>query len=123
MRYLFLGIKDKKNYVLQYLRHVMLFMACYLRIKEVLETSGMLKSKFFNAIFYWLSNKKPEGVLCCHVHNFVWGGSINFEKQCIKVNIFCVSQESEKFKYLGLYNDVIMLHQIPYINELKECDI
>ena len=37
------------------------------------------------------------------------------------------SQESETFKYLGLYNDqksnVITLHQIPYINELKECDI
>ena len=37
------------------------------------------------------------------------------------------SQESETFKYLGLYidkkNDVITLHQIPYINKLKECDI
>ena len=34
------------------------------------------------------------------------------------------SQESETFKYLGLHtdqkNDVITLHQIPYINELKE---
>ena len=39
--------------------------AWYLSIKEVLEKSGMLKSKFDNSIFYWLSNKKLEGVLRC----------------------------------------------------------
>ena len=37
------------------------------------------------------------------------------------------SQESETFKYIGLYidqkYDVIKLHQIPYINELKGCVI
>ena len=41
----------------------------YLRIKEVLEKSGMLKSKFDDAIFYWLSNGKLEGLLCCYVDN------------------------------------------------------
>ena len=102
----------------------------YLRIKEVLEKSGMLKSKFDDAIFYWLSNRKLEGLLCCYVDNFAWGGPTNFEKQIINVlkETFSVSsQESETFKYLGLYidqkNNVITLHQIPYINKLKECDI
>ena len=104
--------------------------AWYLRIKEVLEKSGMLKSKFDDAIFYWLSNGKLEGLLCCYVYDFVWGGSITFEKQIINVlkETFSVSsQESETFKYLGLdidqKNHVITLHQISYKNELKECDI
>ena len=35
----------------------------YLRMKEALEMSGMLKSKFDDAIFYWLSNVKLEGVI------------------------------------------------------------
>ena len=90
----------------------------------------MLKSKFDDAKFYWLSNRKLEGLLCCHVDDLVWEGSINFEKQIINVlkGTFAVSsQESETFKYLGLYidqkNEVITLRQIPYINELKECDI
>ena len=90
----------------------------------------MLKSKFDDVIFYCLSNRKLKGLLCCHVDDFVWSGSVNFEKQIINVlkeTFSESSQESETFKYLGLYidqkNDVIMLHQIPYINELKECDI
>ena len=81
-------------------------------------------------IFYWLSSGKLEGLLCCHVDDFAWGGSINYEKQIINVlkeTFSESSQESETFKYIGLYidqkNDVISLHQIPYINELKECDI
>ena len=99
-------------------------------ISEFLEKSGMLKSKFGDATFYWLLNGKLEGVLCCHVDDFVWGGSINFEKQVINIlkETFSVSsQEPEIFKYLGLYidkkNDATTLHQIPYIDELKECDI
>ena len=48
---------------------------------------------------------------------------INVLKETFSVN----SQESETFEYLGLYidqkNDVIKLHQIPYINKLKECII
>ena len=42
----------------------------YLRIKEVLEKSGMLKSKFDDAIFYWFSNWKLEGLLYRHVDDF-----------------------------------------------------
>ena len=41
--------------------------AWYLIINNVLEKSGMLKSKFDDAIFHWLLNGKLEEVLCCHV--------------------------------------------------------
>ena len=88
----------------------------YLRIKEVLEKSGMLKSKFVDAIFYCFSNGKLEGVLCCHADDFVWGGPINFDRQIINVlkeTFSAISQESATFKYLGLYidqkNDVMTL--------------
>ena len=47
--------------------------AWYLSINEVLEKPGILKSKFDNAIFYWLSNKKLEGVLRCLVDDVAWG--------------------------------------------------
>ena len=42
-----------------------------IRTKEVLEKSGVLKTKFDDAIFYWLSNGKLEGVLSCYVDDFV----------------------------------------------------
>ena len=82
--------------------------AWHLRIKKVLEKSGMLKNENDDGILYWLSNGKREGLLCCHVDGFVWGDSISFEEQLIKVlkETFSVSsQESETFKYLGLYID------------------
>ena len=41
-----------------------------LRIKEVLEKSGMLESKIDDAIFYWFSNWKLEGLLYCQVDDF-----------------------------------------------------
>ena len=74
--------------------------AWYLSINEVLEKPGILKSKFDNAIFYWRSNKKLEGVLRCLVDHVAWGGCINFEKQIINVlkeNFPVSSQESETF--------------------------
>ena len=67
---------------------------------------GILKSKSDDAIIYWLSDGKLEGVLRYYVDDFVWGGSINFEKQIINVlkETFSVSsQDFETFKYLGLY--------------------
>ena len=45
----------------------------------------MLKNKFDDALFYWLSNGKLEGVISCHVDDFVWGGSINLKEQVINV--------------------------------------
>ena len=71
-----------------------------------------------------------EGILCCHVDDFVWGGTKNFKNKVIKLlkDTFSISLEKgETFKYLGLdvcQNDnVITLHQIPYISELSWCNV
>ena len=68
--------------------------------------------------------------MCCHVDDFVWGGTKNFKNKVIKLlkETFSISLErSETFKYLGLdvcQNDnVITLHQIPYVSELSECNV
>ena len=53
--------------------------AWYLRIKDVIEMSDMLKSTFEEAIFYWLSNGKLEGVLYFLDDDFIWGDPINTE--------------------------------------------
>ena len=77
---------------------------------------GMLKSKSDDAMFYWLSDGKLEGVLRCYVDDFVWGGSINFEKQIINVlkETFSVSsQDFETFKYLGFILVKKRCHYVP----------
>ena len=60
-----------------------------------------------------------EGILCCHVDDFVWGGTKNFKNKVIKLlnETFSISLERcETFKYLGLdvceNDNVITLHQI-----------
>lgn len=41
----------------------------------------------------------------CHVSDFVWGGSINFERniKTLKETFLVKLQESEIFKYLGRF--------------------
>ena len=90
--------------------------AWHLRIKEVLEQSGMLKSKFGDSMFYWLSNGKLEELLCCHVDEFAWRGPINFEKQITNLlkEAFSVSPQEPgtyKKRYLfapsrAIYNEL-----------------
>ena len=80
--------------------------AWYLKGKEVLEKAGARKSKFDDAIFYWYCNDKLEGILSCHVDDFVWGGTNNFIKKVINVlkpTFSISSEECKTFKYLGLY--------------------
>ena len=100
----------------------------YLKFKEVLEDADAQKSKFDYAIFDWHNNGKLEGILSCHVDDFVWGGTVNFMHKAVDVlkRTFAISsEEHETFKYLGPYvsqNDkVIIIQKIPYIDELKEC--
>ena len=60
-----------------------------------------------------------EGILCCHVDDFVWGGTKNFENKVIKLlnETFSISLERcETFKYLGL--DVC-----ENISESSECNV
>lgn len=43
--------------------------------------------------------------MCCHVNDFVWGGSINFERniKTLKETFLVSLQESEIFKCLSLF--------------------
>ena len=95
--------------------------AWYLKVKEVLEKAGARKSKFDDAIFYWYHNDKLEGILSCQ--DFVWGGTNKFIKKIINRHLGS-ALKNVTFKYLGLYlqqkHGEITIHQVPYINELKE---
>ena len=104
--------------------------AWYLKVKELLEASGAIKRKFDDAIIYWLCKGNLEIILCCNVDDFVWGGTKIFENKVMKLlkETFSINLERcETFKYLGLdvcQNDnVITLHQIPYISELSQCNV
>ena len=48
--------------------------AWYLSVKEVLKISGAIKSKFDDSLFYWHKDDKLQGLICCHVDDFFWGG-------------------------------------------------
>ena len=58
--------------------------AWYLKVKEVLEKAGARKSKLDDAVFH-SGNNKLEGILSCHVNDFVWGGTNNFMKKVINI--------------------------------------
>ena len=80
--------------------------AWYLKVKEVLEKAGAGKSKFDDVPFCWHHNDKLEGILSCHVDDFVWGETNIFVNKIINVlkQTFSISsEECETFKYLGLY--------------------
>ena len=77
--------------------------------------------------FFWHRNGKVQGLICCHVDDFFWGGTNSFEKtviQRLKESFVTSQEELESFKYLGLNivqkNDCIYLDQKLYIEELKE---
>ena len=99
-------------------------------VKEVLLKAGAEKHKLDDSIFFWHRNGKVQGLICCHVDDFFWGGTNNFEKTVIqKLNESFVTspEELESFKYLGLNivqkNDCVYLDQKLYIEELKEVAI
>ena len=99
-------------------------------VKKVLENSGAIKSKFDDFLFYWHKDDKLQRLICCHVDDFSWGGTKNFEESVINVlkKTFKTSQkEFENFKYLGLHieqkQDCIYLDQHMHIDELKEVQI
>ena len=88
------------------------------------------KSKFDDPFFFWHRNGKVQGLICCHVDDFFWGGTNDFEKtviQKLKESFVISPEELESFKYLGLNivqkNDFIYLDQKLHIEELKEAAI
>ncbi|CAG2211672.1 unnamed protein product [Mytilus edulis] len=102
----------------------------YNRVKEVLEQCKVSVSKVDPAVFFWKNNKgSVEGVLTCHVDDFLWGGSKEFEEKVINSirSTFCVGkeelEENGSFPYVGIelskHENDLHLRQNTYQNSLK----
>ncbi len=77
----------------------------YLRVREELTNLGVQVSKYDEAIFFWCTSKGLEGLLCCHVDDFLWGGSDRFKEGVIdktKERFEISKEDKEKLKYIGL---------------------
>ena len=81
----------------------------YYRVCEVFEKCGGKVSKNDPAVFFWKDDKgNIEGVLACHVDDFLWGGSKRFEQNVISKirSSFQVGQECSSengtFPYVGI---------------------
>ena len=57
----------------------------YLRVRGELLKLGVQVSKYDEAIFFWIADEKLEGLLCCHVNDFLWGGSESFKRIIDKI--------------------------------------
>ena len=77
----------------------------YLTVREELIRAGAKPSVFDQAIFTWHNAGKLAGIICCHVDDFCWGGTPDFEKHIVDRirHVFSVkTEESLQFPYLGL---------------------
>ena len=99
----------------------------YLRVREELYSLGMRTSKYDNAIFYWYKNNRLEGIITCHVDDFLWCGTSNFGTEVIEGlrKIFLLgTEQSGIFKYLGLNlqqhcDRTIVVNQHTQVDDLK----
>ena len=100
----------------------------YLRVRQELLALGMVASKLDAALFYWRAEDGLEGIITCHVDDFLWCGSSRFEREVIQKlrQVFLLgSEESEIFRYLGLHihqqsDKVIKVNQMPQAEGLQE---
>ena len=77
----------------------------YLRVRDEFIMSGACVSKYNEVIFCWHYKNILQGVVCSHVDDFFWGGSLLFKNQviCAVLKKFQIShQERATFTYLGL---------------------
>ena len=92
--------------------------------------SGVEVSKMDPAIFFWKNKeKKVDGVIACHVDDFLWGGSREFENTVIRQirSTFYVGKEDQEengsFPYVGIelakHKETIQLSQKKYQNNLQ----
>ena len=99
----------------------------YLRVREELEKFGVLVSRYDEAIFFWRTESGLEGLICCHVDDFLWGGTMKFKEEVIDKTkqTFVISKEDQSdLKYIGLElkqsMDKITVSQKKYIESLDE---
>ena len=101
----------------------------YLRVRQELEKVGVQVSTYDEAIFHWKTGKGFEGLICCHVDDFLWGGSEKFREEVVEKTkqTFEVSKEDKgDLKYIGLdlkqNTDQISMSQKKYIESLEEIE-
>ena len=83
------------------------------------------------AVFYWFNGQGDlEGLLACHVDDFLYGGSPWFEKSVIsevRKEFVVGTEEENSFKYVGVniqYNEgKILFDQNFYANNLEYIDL
>ena len=102
----------------------------YNRVKDVMEQSDGEISHVDPAVFYWKDKERNvKGILACHVDDFLWAGSQEFENSVVNGirSTFAigreVSHEDGAFPYIGIelsnIGGVILLSQKTYIKNLN----
>lgn len=99
----------------------------YNKVKEIMLGTGAKVSLLDPAVFYWLDEYcKVKGVLACHVDDFLWAGTQQFENNVISQlkSVFYVGREQHENlcyveKDIVTVNGVIEMHQHSYIENLQ----
>ena len=92
----------------------------------MLEKCAGTMSKVDPAVIYCMDGEELEGILACHVDDFIWGGRENFKQtvaQQIRQTFKVGKEESKTFQSIGmeLFSDgnTILLHQSKYGESLE----
>ena len=99
----------------------------YLSVREELFNLGTKASKYDSAIFYWYNNDKLEGIITCHVDDFLWCDTSNLGREVIETlrgTFHLGAEQSEIFRYLGLNlqqqcNKTIVVNEHTQADSLK----
>ena len=103
----------------------------YHRVRKFfLQTKGKV-SKVDPAVFFWHDDQgHPLGILACHVDDFLWGGTTEFENSIIKKTReeFVIGrEESGMFKFVGIevvkVGKSIFMTQDQYASEVNIMNI
>ena len=102
----------------------------YLTVKKELLQLGAEMSKLDQAVFTWYHQGKLHGIISTHVDDFCWGGTKVFRVSVIekiKKKFVVRSEESTKFKYVGLdveqKENKIIISQDKYVETLEPIPI
>ena len=94
----------------------------YLKVKEELVKTSAMTSKYDDAIFYWKKDAVLQGIIACHVDDFIFSGTALFMDNVAKSlkQKFKVSAEGED-RFIGLQIDQNANHIT--ISQKKDNDI
>ena len=103
----------------------------YNKVKEILGHSGVEVSRLDPAVFLWKNQQGyVQGLIACHVDDFLWGGSCEFETQVIgniRSKLSVGREENGSFPYVGIeiaqIEKTITLKQMAYQENLQLIDV